>query len=230
MIIDLKAPESWQEVTAEQLRVIAELSREGLEREAFLVMLLCCLTGMRMVKRKDGLLFRYEKTTFSLADWQLRDFCERLAFAFDEKPANIVCPFSWNRHLMDTTFGKWFHADAMMLRYYMTGETDCVKTAMADLGEKMENVSQVDIDLMQLWWSDFDTWLTGQYPLVFEKNGDVDSYSPVEARKNIMLMLNDSHPQDNERIEESNLHDVLAALQHKIEHAKEIEEQMSKYK
>ena len=41
-----------------------------------------------------------------------------------------------------------------------------------------------------------------------------------------MLMLNGGRPQDNEAIERSNMHDVLAALQHKIEEEKHYEEQL----
>ena len=85
---------------------------------------------------------------------------------------------------------------------------------------------------MLRWYDCFKDWLQQRYPLVFQKAepGEETACNPVEARQNIMLMLNDNRPQDNEAIERSNMHDVLSALQHKIEEAKHIEEQMSKYK
>ena len=41
-----------------------------------------------------------------------------------------------------------------------------------------------------------------------------------------MLMLTEGKPQDNQRIDDSKMHDVLAALQYKIEYAKQIEEKL----
>ena len=103
---------------------------------------------------------------------------------------------------------------------------------MNDLGDPHDSIEPSDITLMLRWYECFKDWLQERYPLVFQKaeSGSEGPASPVEARQNIMLMLNDNRPQDNEAIERSNVHDVLAALQHKIEEAKHIEEQMKKYK
>jgi hypothetical protein len=82
------------------------------------------------------------------------------------------------------------------------------------------------------WYERFTEWLQSRYPLVFEKSkpGDVKPTSPVEARQNIMLMLTEGKPQDNQRIDDSKMHDVLAALQYKIEYAKQIEEKLQEIK
>ena len=80
-------------------------------------------------------------------------------------------------------------------------------------------------DEVMLWWSGVQQWLKGQYPHVFEESGgSTEMYDPLAARQNIMLMLNNDMPQDNERIEQSKMHDVLSALQNKIETARKLAE------
>lgn len=232
MTIDLHIPENWSQVTAEQLRTIVELTHSELSREDFLLVLLCRFTGIRMVAGttdednrgvvrtgfKDA-----EGNFFEMEDWQVSDFCSRLSFALKEMPRDIVCPFKWHRRLIATTFGDWFQADALMLRYFTTQDPQYVEGAMRCLGDPHENPSTVDIELMRIWWEDFQGWMIEKYPYIFKKTDPRKEsvISPLETRQNIMLMLNDRRPQDNVKIEESNLHDVLSALQYKIEEAEE---------
>ncbi|MBQ4206299.1 MAG: hypothetical protein II662_06545, partial [Bacteroidales bacterium] len=130
-----------------------------------------------------------------------------------------------------TTFGDYFHADALMIGFSTNGDINLIRLAMVDLGVKRKKISDVDAVMMQLWWRGFKQWLFNEYPFVFAGSKDGgDSYSPLKARQNIMLILNEGHPQDNDAIEKSNMHDVLAALQHQIEIAKKEEEIMRKYK
>ena len=244
--IDLKAPTNWQEVTTEQLRFIVDLVNKGLSREEYLLVLLCEFTGIKMVSgtSKQNATSTGSETVkatfktaegqlFTLEDWQVSDFCGRLSFVFDDPmPIETAWPFKWDRYLMDTTFGDWFHADAQMLGLTLDGDFERLKGAMKDLGDPHEDLQPLDADvvLMLKWYDCFKAWLQQRYPLVFQKAepGMESPTSPIEARQSIMLMLNDGRPQDNEAIEKSNMHDVLAALQHKIEEAKHIEEQMKK--
>lgn len=239
MRIDLKAPENWNEVTAEQMRSVARLMNNGSGREECLLLLLCELTGIKIIARHTDIGRSHFKDNegreFDLEDWQVRDFCNRLCFILEEKPPiNADWPFKWDKCLMDTAFGDWFHADALIMRFVQTGDPENVKKAMRYLGDDRENITDddPDITLTMLWYYRFKEWIQTRYPLVFHKTetSSGESPSPVESRRNIMLMLNDGRPQENEAIEKSNMHDVLAALQHKIEEAKHIEEQMKKYK
>lgn len=243
MTIDLKIPSCWKEVTTEQLRTIAAKAIQGMGREQYLLSLFCEFTRVKMVggTSKDD----EEKVThtrfisadgkrFDLEDWQLKDFCDRLAYVWEEMPIDVKWPFKWDPYLMNTTFGRWFHADALMLRFANTGEPECLVKAMADLGDKRDGLDPHDPDwiLLLKWYDKFKDWLRDRYPLVFQKAepSQKTASSPVEARRNIMLMLNDGKPQSNKEIERSNMHDVLAALQYKIEHVKAMEEQMNKIK
>lgn len=239
MTIDLHTPTCWKELTTEQLREVVELALMGLHREEYLLVLFCKFANVVMVigssTDPEAVKNRFrdsEGQEFELEDWQVAEFCGRLSFVLDEQmPMEVAWPWKWNRHLLDTSFGDWFHADAQMLGFALDGNPERLKGAMKDLGDPPETLEPSDITLLLRWYECFKDYLQQTYPLVFQKAepGANSPTSPIEARQNIMLMLNEGHPQDNEAIEKTNVHDVLAALQHKIEYAKQIEQQMSKH-
>ena len=240
MTIDLHTPTCWKELTTEQLREVVELALMGLHREEYLLVLFCKFANVVMVigssTDPEAVKNRFrdsEGQEFELEDWQVAEFCGRLSFVLDEQmPMEVAWPWKWDRHLLATSFGDWFHADAQMLGFALDGNPERLKGAMKDLGDPPETLEPSDITLLLRWYECFKDYLQQTYPLVFQKAepGANSPTSPIEARQNIMLMLNEGHPQDNEAIEKTNVHDVLAALQHKIEYAKQIEQQMSKYK
>ena len=238
MTIDLHTPTCWKELTTEQLREVVELALMGPAREEYLLALFCKFANVVMVTGTatdtESVKTRFrdsEGHEFELEDWQVADFCGRLSFMLDEQmPMEVAWPFKWDRHLLATSFGDWFHADAQLLGFALDGNPDRLKGAMKYLGDPHETLEPSDITLLLRWYECFKDYLQQTYPLVFQKAepGANSPTSPIEVRQNIMLMLNEGHPQDNEAIEKSNVHDVLAALQHKIEYAKQIEEQMNK--
>ncbi len=239
MTIDLHTPTCWKELTTEQLREVVELALMGLHREEYLLVLFCKFANVVMLVGSstdpEAVKNRFrdsEGQEFELEDWQVAEFCGRLSFVLDEQmPMEVAWPWKWNRYLLATSFGDWFHADAQMLGFALDGNPERLKGAMKDLGDPPETLEPSDITLLLRWYECFKDYLQQTYPLVFQKAepGANSPTTPIEARQNIMLMLNEGHPQDNEAIEKTNVHDVLAALQHKIEYAKQIEQQMSKH-
>ncbi len=239
MTIELHTPTCWKELTTEQLREVVELALMGLHREEYLLVLFCKFANVVMLVGSstdpEAVKNRFrdsEGQEFELEDWQVAEFCGRLSFVLDEQmPMEVAWPWKWDRHLLATSFGDWFHADAQMLGFALDGNPERLKGAMKDLGDPPETLEPSDITLLLRWYECFKDYLQQTYPLVFQKAepGANSPTSPIEARQNIMLMLNEGHPQDNEAIEKTNVHDVLAALQHKIEYAKQIEQQMSKH-
>lgn len=226
--IDLKAPGSWKEVTKESLSIIASLMNEQLSREEMLFVLFCRFTGIR--HEGKGVFLTSDKQRIRIETWQLEDFCNRLAWVLDEMPCDIVNPTRVNSYLDDITFGNYFHADSLLYGYRLEGNPDMVRKALGDLGDHRQGVSKQFANEVMLWWTGVQQWLKSQYPLVLEESGtSTEPYDPLKARQNIMLMLNNDMPQDNEHIEQSKMHDVLSALQSKIEHAKQREEQMKKH-
>ena len=227
--IDLKAPKDWSEVTVKQLRHIARLSGECLTREETLLALLCRFTGIR--HEGKSVFVTKDRRRFAMPDWMMADFCGRLAFIIDELPRDVANPTRISPHLGNTRFGDYFHADALLYGYRLQGGTRLARKALRDLGQRKPFVTKTFADMVSMWWSSVQLRLKEQYPDVFA--GDETSaepYDPITARSNIMLMLNESRPQDNTLIEQSLTHDVLGALQHRIEEAKRMEEIAKKHR
>ena len=223
-MIDLKAPESWSELTLDQLKTVVRLMRLHLTREEFLLALFLNFTG---VKKADGSFIAADGRRFALTDGQVMDFCNRFSFILDEMPCDIANPTSVDRHLNNITFGSYFHADSLMYGYHLRGDTEMVRKALGDLGEKVDKIDDDYADLVSLWWTGVQQWLKEQYPHVFaDGEGTGEAYSPLKARQNILLMLNEGKPQDNDRIEQSQVHDVLGALEYRIEQARAMEMRM----
>lgn len=223
-MIDLKAPESWSELTLDQLKTVVRLMRLHLTREEFLLALFLNFTG---VKKADGSFIAADGRRFTMTDVQVMDFCNRFSFILDEMPFDIANPTSIDRHLNDITFGSYFYADSLMYGYHLRGDTEMVRKALGDLGEEVDKIDDDYADLVSLWWTGVQQWLKEQYPHVFaDGEGTGEAYSPLKARQNILLMLNEGKPQDNYRIEQSQVHDVLGALEYRIEQARAMEMRM----
>lgn len=58
------------------------------------------------------------------------------------------------------------------------------------------------------------------YPNVYDDGGAGEICSPFKTHQEIMLLLNDNHPQINASIDASNVHAVLGALNQKISEIK----------
>lgn len=222
--IELKAPASWGEMTVDQLKLVVKLMRLQLTREELLLTLLLNFTGVK--KSGDGFITA-DGAKFSLKDYEIMDFCNRIAFILDEMPCDIANPTTVDGHLNNISFGNYFHADALMYGYRKKNDKEMVRSALRDLGMWKESIDDDYAELVSLWWTGVQQWLKLQYPLVFaDGEGGGEGYNPLKARQNILLMLNDGKPQDNDAIENAQVHDVLSALEHKIEQAKDMERRL----
>lgn len=222
--IELKAPASWGEMTVDQLKLVVKLMRLQLTREELLLTLFLNFTG---VKKSENYFITIDGAMFGMEDYEIMDFCNRISFILDEMPCDIANPTTVDGHLNNISFGNYFHADALMYGYRKKNDKEMVRSALRDLGMKMESIDDDYAELVALWWSGVQQWLKQQYPLVFaDGDGGGEGYNPLNARQNILLMLTDGRPQDNKAVERAQAHDVLGALEHKIEQAKEMERRM----
>lgn len=242
MTIDLKAPMSWRELTLDQLRMVAATFRLHLTREEMLLVLLCQLTGIRLHGQPTGgrteLFVTAEGQVFTMQDYEIEDFCNRLQWLFDDQPCDIVNPTKADGHMRGVKFGDWFRADALfydLSKGRTEAETNLkdMRQALALLGhnDKAFPKDDVDYDMVLLWWNGVGNMLRTLYPYVFAGDGEpAKNYSPFKNLQNIHLMLNDGHPQDNEAIDNCDLHDVLSALNAKIEEAEKAREAMKRHR
>ena len=240
--IDLKAPSNWRELTVDQLRIVAEVLRLHFTKEEMLVVLLCRLTGIRMQGGASGngpeVFVTADGQSFTMHDYELADFASRFEWVFADEPCDIANPTKADGHMRGVKFGDWFRADALFHDLAKgRNEDDCnlkdMRQALALLGHKDVSFPNdaVEFDMVLLWWHGVGNMLRVLYPYVFARSGEPSKgYSPFKNLQNIHLMLNGGRPQDNEAIDRCDLHDVLSALNHKIEEAEMLKKQLEKTK
>lgn len=236
--IDLKLPESWKDLTLHHLKHVAEIMLlKGIDRMTLQTMLFCMFTGVRLVTHSPRRWGVYELaamsrrgTPFRISDENLLQFVKKLDYIFDESPADIVNPTKINSHLMGIRFDNYYLADTAMLRYQVEGDASWVTEAMKQLGSDETEPTSVEAMMIWLWWSGVKGYLKELYPLVF-RSGDPDGGEPQNCYftlLDILQMLNDNRPHDNRKILASGAHDVLVALNSKIERMEAMKEAMKK--
>lgn len=226
--IDIKVPSGWNELTRDQLLEVSRVMDLALTKEEVLLILTCRFGGLKLIQTVGGvsIFTDKEKHSFALQDWQIVDFCKRLSWVLDTVPVDIVSPLGIDGHLNEVSFEDYFQADALMFRYTYTGDVRFLCQALGVLGYRKRCRHRAMLRAVSIWWTGVQGYLKELYPNVFAGDGDAGEYNPRETYKNIMLMLNDGKPQYNDAIENANVHDVLSALEYKIEQAKEMERKM----
>lgn len=228
--IDISVPTGWNELSVDQLLEVSRVMDLALTREEVLFVLTCRFGGLKLIQTVGGVsvFTDKEKHRFALQDWQIVDFCKRLSWVLDTVPVDIVSPLGIDGHLNELSFEDYFQADALMFRYTYTGDVMFLRQALRQLGYRKRCRHRVMRRAVSIWWTGVQGYLKELYPNVFAGDGYADEYNPRETYKNIMLMLNDDRPQENETICKTNVHDVLSALESKIEKSKRMEEQIKK--
>ena len=231
--IELTVPTSWNELTKRQLLTVASFIDMTLTREEVLFVLTCMFSGIKFIKDEGHIYEFVEEETnrhFVLKDWQMKWFCDKMKWVLDTSPVDIVSPLGIDGHLNNVSFDDYFEADALFFNYRFTGDKDAFIKALKIIGGKRFYLCNETFTAVMLWWTGVQGYMKQLYPNVFSGDGDAEEYNPREAYQNIMLMLNDDRPQENEKIGKTNVHAVLAALDSKIQKAKQMEEQMRKGK
>lgn len=221
MNIELKAPTSWKDLTNTDFLRVLEVGLMHLTREERLVVLLCHFTGIRHKKGDDYI--TADGVQFKMELWQVADFCERLAWMVDEKPDAVPNPTKCDDYLRDMSFGDWFESDTQMRLYADDGDPKHLDIVLPKLGEAVRPLTESEALMLLMWWNSVMAIIGGLYPNVFETSGTSNEkapYNPFKLLQDFHLMLNDDHPQDNEKIDNARLHDVLSAMDSKIEKLK----------
>ncbi len=218
MNIELKAPTDWSELTKEQFRMVVETLQLHLTEEEMLFTLFCQLTGVR--RYDDTMKFVTEDgQDFRLQDWELADFCDRFRWIIETEPESIPNPTCKDDYLRDMSFGDWFEIDTQLRLYADDYDISRFDVILPKLGlAVVKPMSKTTAAMIGLWWRSVMETIAPLYPNVFEKRDDSSdtTYDPFRQLQDFHLLLNDDHPQENAKIDEANVHDVLSALDNKI--------------
>ena len=227
--IGLKAPTRWSELTADQFRMVVRVSLLHLTESERLFVLLCQLTGIRRYADEDNKFVTDDGQDFRLQDYEIVDFCERLRWLIDTVPDELPNPTKKDAYLRDISFGDWFEADTQFRLYEDDHDLDHFSVILPKLGEEAHEVDETEAVMLKMWWNCVMAQIAPMYPNVFDKKeGGGGECNPFKSLQEMHLLLNDDHPQDNEKIDDARLHDVLSALDSKIEKLKRREAEYNK--
>lgn len=217
--IELKAPESWAELSLDDFRFVAKFMMENLSREEFLIIMFCHFTGVKIV-RSDGELYKFvhDGKIFFLSNPEVADLCGRFSWLYETAPDVVPNPPKVDAMIRDMSFIEYYKTDVQMRLYETDRNLAHFDTILPLLNEEVRSVDAAEALVYSMWWHTVEAMLMQRYPNVFrQSDGGGEDGDPFGTLQNIHLMLNDNRPQDNAQIDNANVHDVLSALNNKIE-------------
>lgn len=232
MTIELTAPTKWSELTLEQFRQVVDTMFLHLTDAERLLCLFCIMTGVKIIgTEEDG-----SKTWFVMADGQcfsldagrLAYLCKRQQWLLDPPTGIVPNPTNLDDYLRDISFGDWFETDIHFRLYEDDGDLSHFNFILPKLKETVRPLTQSEAEVYHIWWNSIMGQLAPMYPNMFAKSESGGERNPFKTLQEIHLLLNDDRPQDNEKIDDSRLHDVLSALDSKIEKLKRREAEYNK--
>lgn len=216
--MNLTAPTSWKELSSRDLSFVVWLRSACLSKQEKLIAAFCHFTQTKIKSIAEGVvtlrLSPKEKGRITVDE--LRSFLPKFAFLLDEHPEDVPNPTGIDPHLMKATFFQYFTADSLFLRYALQGKRRYMRRAVRALGWHPLWLSNTRRQVILLWWNSVQRYLQQKYPNVYDDSGTGGVCSPFQTHQDIMLLLNDNHPQDNAAIDASNVHAVLGALNQTI--------------
>lgn len=230
-IIELKVPTSWGELTREQLLSVAEILTMKLTREEMLVTLFCRLADVKLELKGKSWILQKGKASATIKRWEIACFSERFSWILDTQPKGVANPTAADDYIRDLSFGDWFETDTQLRLYEDDSDMTHFDDILPLLKEAPRKMTLAEATAYKLWWWSVQDMLAETYPNVFErKDPDAEPapYEPFKTLQDFHLLLNDNHPQDNERIDGSNVHDVLSAIDNKISGLKYRQELLNK--
>lgn len=219
---DLKYPVSWDEVTREQLLIIATQMLGQKTREDFLLEVFCRLTGIKAVSRpgeeEDTLAAIYYfvkgKERFTLDVVSISTACEELSFLLDTI-GMPECPIlSVNTKLHGISFRQFYFADAYFRRYQQENDMSFFYLMYEALTTKeVRKMHQREVMAIVIWWTGLKNHFKTRYPNVLKEGEEDREKTPADTLQEILSVLNNNQPQQNDRILNSEVNSVLLALE-----------------
>lgn len=235
--IDLNAPSSWGELTRQQLVDVAGTLCLHLQREEMLVTLFCLLANVRLERKEKAYVLHHGDTEALISIEEIADLSSRFSWIIDTEPDRLANPTKMDDYLRDMTFGDWFEADTYFRLYEKDKDPGRFTIILPLLKEQAREMDEAESKVYLWWWNTVQKQLAAAYPNVLELKDDPDAeeeaqaqYDPFKQLQSFHLLLNDNKPQENERIDNTRLHDVLSALDNKIWKLKMQQEELEKLK
>lgn len=234
--INLRYPRSWEEVTADDLKIIAQQMLCKRTREEFLFEVFCRINKIS-VRFKEGrdeetssavYYFKRKQDKFSLNIEVVATACEAMSFILDEIGLP-ECPInSVHRKLYEISFEQYFFANTYYSRFISDADMgfEFLKLMVQTLTKrKCHHLNTYEAVEIRIWWDGVQKSLSEMYPNVLQlgDNTSGEQSSPAEVLTKMLGMLNENHPERNKQILETDVHSVLQALENIYEQSKRLQ-------
>ncbi len=223
MIVNIKYPTCWDEVTRDHLLIFANLMTKELTREELLFTLLCKIAKISP-RLKPGIdeettnavyYFRNKhKGNFTVPVYLIREACEQLSFMIDTVGLPECPILAVNTKLHEVSFKAYYFADAFLIKYQSSKqESLMIGMYEALTGIKRKSLPIEEINSLIIWWAGVKEYLKGLYPEVL-RDGDesTEDKTPADILHDILSVLNKNEPHMNKEILASDVHAVMHSL------------------
>lgn len=234
--IALRYPRSWDEVTADDLRIIARQTLYQRSREDFLFEVFCRINKINVLYKagKDEdtpsavYYFKRKQNKFSLGIEVIATAAEELGFILDEIGLPESPLHSVHRKMYETSFEQYYFANTYYSRFISdpVNGIEFLKLMIQSLTKKpCRSIKPVEAIEIRIWWQGLQKALSEMYPNVLQggDNQSSEEASPAEVLTKILGVLNENHPERNKQILETEMHSVFQALENIYEQSKRLQ-------
>lgn len=244
----LHAPQSWAELTQEQLRYVLSLLTQGWDEWQVRTYLFSRLCGVKVLnEKKDGWLCETElengkSVRFFLQLWQIQSFCEQFDYIYDGKGADNRLDTIGSCKAVDVDLQGYPFINYIICDNYYQQFLRSDKTSDAPLremasklylnadGKEPESIKCSPAELMGvfLWFTYVKTLFSESFPHLFKPAGNVGEYDPTAAMDAQIRALTGGDITKEEQIQNSNVWRALTELDAKAREAEELDNKLKK--
>ncbi len=222
--IDIEYPISWDTMSSDDFRNVCTILSKPHGRKETLFLCLCALAHIRPdspIKYdpkaiKDNVVFLIQGKSYVISPKVIQEACSQLEYILDTvglAPSPIP---RIDRKLYGVSFKQYYQADSYMLRYMAEpGNEKWLKEAVkAITNGRVRKLMEWQKKGVVIWWNGVKKYLMAKYPFVLQEGGagELTDKTPADILQELLSTMNDSKPQDNDRILESDVHSVLFTL------------------
>ncbi len=223
--LDLVYPISWDTMSQEDFRNVCNILAKPHGRKETLFLCLCALAHIRPdnpIKYdpkaiKDNLVFIIGNKSYVITPKVIQESCHQLEYILDDVGL-APCPIpKVDRKLYGISFEQYYEADAYMLRFAAEDGNnerwlkEACKVLTNGAVRKLLDWQKKGI---VIWWNGVKKYMMQKYPYVLQEGQSISDRTQTDILYDLLGVMNDNKPQDNDKILKSDVHSVFYTLNH----------------
>lgn len=223
--LDLVYPISWETMSQEDFRNVCTILSQPHGRKETLFLCLCALAHIRPdnpIKYdpraiKDNLVFLIGGKSYVITPKVIQESCSQLEYILDDVGL-APCPLpKVDRKIFGLSFEKYYEADAYMLQYAADegkNEKWLKETSKVLTNGRVRKLLDWQKKGLVIWWNGVKKYMMQKYPYVLQEGQSISDRTQTDILYDLLEVMNDHKPQENEKILKSDVHSVFYTLNH----------------